>query len=150
MAVLHRFYCMLKSLILMSLLTNPEGRILYELFIYLHTLYMRAAKSLASMCICAESPEHSLLYNAIRTEMACACLYIYWLKKEAVRIDYSTPVKFMYNTRLLMILVYRVCEKQRGSWSTGFMWSHLFWIYTVFKRGYIILNKICIVSFLIQ
>ena len=37
-----------------------------------HALSMRAAKALASLCICTDSPEPSLPINAIRTEIQCA------------------------------------------------------------------------------
>ena len=35
--------------------------------IYIHSLYMRVVKSLVSLCICADSPEPSMLSNAIST-----------------------------------------------------------------------------------
>ena len=39
-----------------------------ESFIYIHTICLRAAEALASLCICADSPEASLFDNAIRTK----------------------------------------------------------------------------------
>ena len=40
-------------------------------FIYILYLCMRAAKALASLCICTDSPEHSLLDNTIMTKFSC-------------------------------------------------------------------------------
>ena len=37
-----------------------------------HALCMRAATARVSLCICTDSPEPSLLINAIRTEIQCA------------------------------------------------------------------------------
>ena len=48
------------------MLTYPAGlevQILARASIYIRTLCMRAAKDLASMCICADSPEHSPRVN---------------------------------------------------------------------------------------
>ena len=38
---------------------------------YTHALWMQAAGDLASLRICTDSPENSLLANAIRTETSC-------------------------------------------------------------------------------
>ena len=40
-------------------------------FINIHTLCMRAAHDLVSLCISTESPEHSLLCKAISTKISC-------------------------------------------------------------------------------
>ena len=40
---------------------------------------MRAAKALASLHICADSPEYSLLDNVINTKIACAGSFMHML-----------------------------------------------------------------------
>ena len=45
---------------------------LASVLIHIHTLRMRATKALASLCACADSPERSLLADAISTKIACA------------------------------------------------------------------------------
>ena len=40
------------------------------IFIYIHAFYIRIAKSQASLCICADSPETSLFGNGISTKIA--------------------------------------------------------------------------------
>ena len=44
--------------------------LLVSVFIYIHTLSMRAVKALTSLCICTDSPEHTLLADVI-TEISC-------------------------------------------------------------------------------
>ena len=45
-------------------------------FIYYHTIYMRAAKTLANLRTSADSPESSLLADAMITVLSLACLNI--------------------------------------------------------------------------
>ena len=40
-------------------------------FIYILYLCMRAAKALASLCVCTDLPEHSLLDNTISSKFSC-------------------------------------------------------------------------------
>ena len=40
-------------------------------FIYIHTLCMRAAKALASLHICADLPESSLIDDAFSSKISC-------------------------------------------------------------------------------
>ena len=65
-------------------LPPPEVRGLrvgLSIHLQIHLLCIRAAKALASMCICAGSPEFSWLENLIGTKLSCAgpftfCIYI--------------------------------------------------------------------------
>ena len=50
-----------------------SGRIL---FIYNHTLCMRATRALTRLRICADSPQPSLLDDAIRGETSCIGPYV--------------------------------------------------------------------------
>ena len=43
-------------------------------FIYIHTLCMRAAIALVSLCICSDSPEPSMLDNTISNKISRAIL----------------------------------------------------------------------------
>ena len=38
---------------------------------------MQAAKAQASLCICADSPEPSMLADAISAELSCNVIYMY-------------------------------------------------------------------------
>ena len=44
---------------------------LVGVFIYIDTMCLQAAKALRCLCICADTPEPSLLIDAITTEISC-------------------------------------------------------------------------------
>ena len=54
-----------------------EDYILVHAFINIRTSFIRAAKALASLRICADSHEPSLFTDAISTEITCTVPYIY-------------------------------------------------------------------------
>ena len=71
---------MRKMLPLTSMSTNLEGlevEFLARAFLYFHTLCIRAAKALASLRICTDSSEPSLLTDAISTEIICTGSYMH-------------------------------------------------------------------------
>ena len=56
------------------MLTYPFGlefSFLVLVFIYIHTLFLGAVNALVSLCICTDSPEPSLLADAISIEISC-------------------------------------------------------------------------------
>ena len=52
-----------------QLASGVRGLYFVCVFIYFYTLAMRAAKALASLCICTDSPEPSPLDSAISTKL---------------------------------------------------------------------------------
>ena len=56
--------------------TEPEIKCLTGVFLYVHTLCMRAAKAQASLRICADLPKPLLLEDAIIIKIMCTCIYI--------------------------------------------------------------------------
>ena len=53
-------------------LVGLQDYLLACVLIHTHTLRMRAAKALASLCGCTDSPGPCLLADAISTKIACA------------------------------------------------------------------------------
>ena len=80
------------TLVLIAYTQHPawvEVWILVWVFIYFHTLCIRAAKALASLCICTDSPESSLLDNILKS------LQIY-VKAIQCTIKHSSNAYYQY------------------------------------------------------
>ena len=56
--------------------SGERGLNLVRVFTYIHTACMQAAKALASLRICVDSPEPSLLSDLMSTQISCTGQYI--------------------------------------------------------------------------